>query len=110
VHRFALAQQRGFEGGGSQHFEIAAADFRVRVLGRDHFALFGDADLALHRAGRLREDGLIARAATAADRTAAAVEQAHAHVVPFEHLHQRVSALYSSQPEVRKPPSLFESE
>ena len=43
-----------------------------------HLALFGDADLPLHRARRLGEDRLVARAAAAADRAAAAVEQAQA--------------------------------
>ena len=46
-------------------------------LRRHHLALFGDADAAAHRAGRLGLDGLEAGAAAAADRAAAAVEEAH---------------------------------
>ena len=40
----------------------------------------------LHAAGRLRQDRLVARAAAAPDRAAAAVEQAQLHAVPLEHL------------------------
>jgi hypothetical protein len=38
------------------------------------------------------------------------VEQAQAHAVAGEDLVSAISALYSSQPEVRKPPSLLLSE
>jgi hypothetical protein len=55
----------------------------VRVFRRDHFALFGQTDLPVHRAGRLREDRLVARAAAAPDRAAAAVEQAQRDAVVF---------------------------
>ena len=41
---------------------------------------------AVHRAAGLREDRLVARAAAAADRAAAAVEQAQAHAVALEHV------------------------
>ncbi len=69
-------QQRRFERRGGENFEIAASDLRIGVFGRDHLALLGDADRALHGAARLRQDRLIARAAAAADRSATAVEQA----------------------------------
>jgi hypothetical protein len=53
----------------------------VRVLRRDHLALLGQAELPVHRAGRLREDRLVARPAAASDRAAAAVEQAQRDAV-----------------------------
>src|SRR4029078_6577375 len=58
------------------------------VLARDDFALLGDADLPLHAALGLREDGLIARTATAPDGGAAALEQAQLDTMPFEYLDQ----------------------
>jgi hypothetical protein len=69
-------QQRGLQRGGDQGFQVAPADLGVGVLGGDHLALLGQADLAVHRARRLRQDGLVAGAAAAADGAAAAVEQA----------------------------------
>jgi hypothetical protein len=74
-------QQRGFQRGGDQGFQVAPADFGVGVFGADHLALLRQADLPAHRAGRLRQDGLVARAAAAADRAAAAVEHAQLDVV-----------------------------
>ena len=68
-------QQRGFESRGGEDFEIAAPEIRVRIFARDHLALLGDADGALHGAARLREDRLIARPTAAADGAAAAVEK-----------------------------------
>ena len=51
-------------------------DLRMRVFRGDHFALLRHADLAVHGACRLGEDRLVARAAAAPDRAAAAMEQA----------------------------------
>ena len=48
---------------------------------RDHLALLGQADLPVHRARRLRQDRLVARAAAAPDGAAAAVEQAQRDAV-----------------------------
>ena len=42
------------------------AHFCVQIFGRDHLALFGDADLPLHSPRRLRKDGLITWAAATA--------------------------------------------
>ncbi len=81
-------QQAGFEGRGGQNFQIVAADFGVGIFAGDDFALLGDADLAVHRAARLRNDGVIARPAAAADRAAAAVEQPQPHAVTLEHFDQ----------------------
>ena len=88
--RRALArlQQARLQRRGGQHLQIAAADFGVGIFAGDDLALLGDADLAVHRAGGLRQDGVIARPAAAADRAAAAVEQPQAHVVALEHLDQ----------------------
>src|SRR5262249_47658587 len=65
-----------------------AADFGVGIFAGDDLALLGDADLAVHRPARLRDDRVIARSAAAADRAAAAVEQPQANIVAFEDLHQ----------------------
>src|SRR6218665_3322556 len=43
-------QQRGFERGGDQDFEVAAADLGVGVLGGDDLALLGQPDLPAHGA------------------------------------------------------------
>ena len=84
-------EQRRLERGGGQGLEVAPADLGVGVLGGDHLALLGDADRALHRARRLRQDRLVARAAAAADRAAAAVEQAQPDAVAPEHVDQRAA-------------------
>ena len=81
-------QQACFQRGRGENFQIAAADFGVGIFAGDDLALLGDADLAVHRAARLRDDRVIARPAAAADRAAAAVEQPQAHVVALEHLDQ----------------------
>ena len=66
----------------------------LAYLRADDLALFGQADLALHRAWRLRQDGLVAGPAAAADGAAAAVEQAQGQAVfalqRLEQLDQRV--------------------
>ena len=80
------------------------------VLGGDDFALLGQADLAVHGARRLRQDGLVARAAAAADGAAAAVEQAQRDRVGAQRRTaptSAISARYSSQLLVKKPPSLL---
>ena len=69
-------QQRRFERGRDKGFEIAAPDLGVGVLGADDLALFGQADLPVHRARWLRQDGVVAWAAAAADGAAAPMEQA----------------------------------
>jgi hypothetical protein len=69
-------QQRRFERGGHQRLKVACTDLGVRVLRRDDLALLRQPQLAAHRARRLRQDRLIARATAASDRAAAAVEQA----------------------------------
>src|SRR6185503_14739473 len=48
---------------------------------RDDLALLGQPQAAADAAGRLREDRVVARAAAAADRAAAAVEEAQSHAV-----------------------------
>src|SRR2546430_313947 len=73
--RLVWLQERRLQGGGSKNLKVSPAYLCVRIFGRDHLALFGDADLPLHRARGLREDGLITRAAATADGSAAAVEQ-----------------------------------
>jgi hypothetical protein len=46
-----------------------------------HLALLGELDLAEERAGRLRRDGVVGRAAAATDRPATTVEQADTRAV-----------------------------
>ena len=48
--------------------------FHVVVLVEQHFALLGKLELTAYRAGRLRQDGFVSRAAAAAQCTASAVE------------------------------------
>ena len=72
-----LREQGGLQRRGDEQLEIDVADLRIGVFRRDHFALFGEADLPVHRARRLRENGVIARAAAAPHRAAAPVEEAH---------------------------------
>ena len=76
--RYVVARglERAFQHRRHQRFQVAAAEFGVGVLGADHLALLGQADLAAHRARRLRQDGLVAGPAAAPHRAAAAVEQA----------------------------------
>ncbi len=69
-------QQGGFEGRGDQGLEVPAADLGVGVLRVDDLALLGQPDLAVDRARRLRQDGLVARPAATPDGATAAVEQA----------------------------------
>ncbi len=70
-----LRQQRGLQRGGHQGFEVAQPDLGIAVFAGDDLALFGQADLAIHRARRLGEDGVEARPAAASHRAATAVEQ-----------------------------------
>jgi hypothetical protein len=83
-----VRHQARLQRGGDQQFQVAPADFRVREFRGDDLALFGQADLAVHGARRLRQDRLVARAAAAADGAAAAVEQAQAHAGALEDLDQ----------------------
>ena len=83
-----LRQQGRLDGGGHQHFQVAAPHFRVRILGRDDFALLRQTDLSLHGAGRLGQDGFVAGSAATSHGTAAAVEQAQLDLVFLEHGHQ----------------------
>ena len=61
------------------HGEFVDGGLAVAVLVRQHLTLFRELDLSEQCAGRLREDGVVCRAATAADGAATAVEQADAH-------------------------------
>ncbi|SOT40155.1 hypothetical protein F01_260221 [Burkholderia cenocepacia] len=84
-----LRQQRRLERRGDDRLEVAPADRRVRELARDHLALFGQADLAVHGARRLRQDRLVGRAAPAADRAAAAMEQPQRDLALAEQVDER---------------------
>ena len=86
------------------------ADLGVGIFAGNDFALLGDADLAVHRAARLRNNGVIARSAAAADRAAATVKQPQPHMVAREHFDQADLGLVEFPAEVTKPPSLLLSE
>src|SRR5205085_1591501 len=78
-------QQTCLQRRGGQDLQIVAADLGVGIFAGDDFALLGDANLAVHRATWLRDDGVVARAPAAADRTTAAMEQAQPHAVTLEY-------------------------
>ena len=82
-------QQRCFQRGGAENLEVAPSHLRVGILAGDHLALFRDADRSLNGAAGLSEDRLVARAAAAPHRPAAAMEQAQPDVTAPEHLDQR---------------------
>ncbi len=74
-HRLVWLQERRLQGGGGKNLKVSSTHLCLRIFCGDHLALFGDADLPLHRPRGLREDGLITRAAATADGSAAAVEE-----------------------------------
>ncbi len=89
VGRGALVlQQRGFERRRGERLQIASPDLGVRVFARYDLTLFGDADLPLHRAARLRQDRVVAWTAAAPDRAAAPMEEADAHAMLAEDFDQ----------------------
>src|SRR3954447_3209091 len=81
-------QEGSFQRSRSEDLEIAPPKMPVRILTGNDLALFCNADARLHRAARLGTNGLVARPAATADRTAAAVKQAQRDPMPFEHLDQ----------------------
>ncbi len=81
-------QQARLQRRGGENLQIVAADFGVGIFAGDDFALLGDTDLAIDRAAGLRDDGVVARPAAAADRAAAAVKQPQPDVMAREHLDQ----------------------
>ena len=83
-----MMQQRRLHGGGDQRLKIAQPDFRVGVFAGNNLSLLGDADLTVHAARRLRQNGIVARAAAATDCAAPAVEQAEFQAVFAEYFYQ----------------------
>ena len=61
--------------------DVALGDGGIAVPGEDHLALLGQLEPPVHRPGRLRQHGPVGRAATTAERTAAAVEERQGDVV-----------------------------
>src|SRR5437763_16157532 len=82
-------QQRHLQHRRNQMLEILPAQFRIEIFAGDDLALLGDADARGNRAGRLREDRLVARSATAANGPSAAVENAQRDAATLEYLDQR---------------------
>ena len=94
--------RRRLERGGDEGLEVAPGRRRLGVLGGDHLALLGDAQLAVDRAGRLGQDRLVGRPAAAADGAAAAVEQPQPHArAPGPRRRARSCASDSAQLAVR---------
>ena len=93
--------RRRLQRGGEERLEVAPRRGRLGVLGRHHLALLGDADLPAHRSRRLGEDRLVGRSAAAADRSAAAVEQAQPHAVRLGDRDESRWAWNSAQFDVR---------
>ena len=75
--RNAFRFQTGEQGRAGRRFQIGHGDVARAEFGGDHFALFRDADTALHAALGLGLDRGKGRAAAAPDRTAPTVEQLH---------------------------------
>jgi hypothetical protein len=82
-------QQRRLQHRGHRQLEVLPGQGGQRVLVGDDLALLGHLDRAVQRAVRLGQDRLVGRAAAAADRAAAAVEQPQPHAVPGRHVAQR---------------------
>ncbi|GLE51043.1 hypothetical protein ATCCBAA256_06290 [Mycobacterium montefiorense] len=68
-------EQRRLQSRRHQTLQIPLRRLRFGVLGRDHLTLLGEAQRTLYRAGRLREDGLVAGSAAAPDGAAATMEE-----------------------------------
>jgi hypothetical protein len=45
------------QGGGGKNLKVSPTHLCLRIFCGNHLALFGDADLPLHRSRGLREDG-----------------------------------------------------
>ena len=74
-------QERCFKRCSGENFQITASDFGVGIFRSDDLTLLGNANGAVYRATRLRQNRIIAWAAAATDRAAAAMEQAHRDAV-----------------------------
>ena len=82
-------QQRHLQHAGDDVIEVLPAEFRIEIFSGNDLALFGDADARLHGARGLRQDRLVARAAAATDRPAAAVKYPQLDAAALEHIDQR---------------------
>ncbi len=78
----------GQQGGVDDLFQVAAGDGRVAVPLVYHFALFGDADTAVYRAGWLCQNRTVGRATAARNRAAAPVEEHYLYIMGFARLGQ----------------------
>ena len=71
-----VGPRQRIERGGDHELEVALGQHLVGVFEVEHFALLGDAQLAVERVEGLGEDGAMRGSAAAAHRAAAAVEEA----------------------------------
>src|SRR3954454_15830038 len=94
IHRFEIIrfwralpwlQQTSLESSRRENFQVASAHLGIGIFAGYDLALFGDPDLAVHRAARLRHDGIIARSAAASDRAAPSMKQSQPNMVAREH-------------------------
>ena len=86
--RALVRQERGFNRGGYQSFQVAPSVLRVGVFGGDDFALFSQPNLPRDGAGRLCEHRLISWPAAAPDAAAAPVKEPQAHAARRENFAQ----------------------
>ena len=87
--RLGGLQQGRFQRSSNQGFEISTANLGIGIFGANHFTLLRQTNLATHGAGGLGQDGLVARAASTANRAAAAVKHAQLDLVlGIQHIKQ----------------------
>ena len=65
----------GLHQAGDAQGQFINSGFQILILERQHFTLFGDLDVAVHGARRLRQNRVMNRATAASHRAAAPVEQ-----------------------------------
>ena len=84
---FSMQRQR-FQAGRNHQFQIPFREHGVGIFPVEDFALLGDANVAGKTSRRLGEDGGMSGSAAAADRSAAAVEEAKLYSVFLRRLMQ----------------------
>ena len=83
-----IRTRQGIERGRDHELQIAFGENDVGVLPVQHFALFGNPDLAGKSAGWLGIDGAVRRTAAPADRSAPAVKEPQPHTALARYLVQ----------------------
>jgi len=96
--------------GRNHQFKIPLRQHLVGIFEVEHFALFGNAQLAVERVHRLRKNGSMRRSSAASHRAAASVEQPQLHPASRATVCRSRCARKISHVLVSMPPSLLESE